>query len=237
MDTDSPNITAAALRLADMYAPEELHPELKAYLFISAGSIVVLHHPLVMSVPYDKMHNRRLNKYYAYKKEEIARAQAEGNWLSYVFLHERPYRFNALRSVEDKFTDGKEYWRVVGSVWTDSENIYQQFAAWKRLWASSLAGRDALMDEEEREVLAAMPEVLTVYRGFKIKKSERGLSWTTDRDKAVWFARWLRYPHQSSFVAQANVTKKDVLAYFDGRNEKEVVVLPTSLKNLLSERV
>lgn len=227
---------AAALRLADMYAPEELHPELKARVFANT-SFDVLQHPLVFSVPYNEISNKMLNKNLAYKKQAVAEAQAEGNWHRYVFLHERPFRFDALQSVQDKFTDGKEYWRVVGSVWTDSENIYQQFAAWKRLWASSLAGRDALMDEEEREVLAAMPEVLTVYRGFKIKKSERGLSWTTDRDKAVWFARRLRYPHQSSFVAQANVAKKDVLAYFDGRNEKEVVVLPTSLKNLLSERV
>jgi hypothetical protein len=220
----------------DIYAPEELHPELKKRVFASK-SFDVLQHPLVFSVPYNEFTNKILNKSLAYKKQAVAEAQEQGDWHRYVFLHERPFRFDALRSVEDKFTDDKEYWRVVGSVWTDSENIYQHFAVWKRLWASSFNGRDVLMDEEEKEVLEAMPQVLTVYRGFKIKKSERGLSWTTDRDTAVWFARRFRASHQSSFVAQANVAKKDVLAYFDGRNEKEVVVLPTSLKNLLSERV
>jgi hypothetical protein len=223
-------------RLADMFAPEDLHPELQARMF-NNGSFDIIQHPLVFSVPHSPISNKQLNKRFALKKEEIVEAQKAGDWRRYVFMHERPFRFNALQAVQDKFINGEDYWRVVGNVWTDSENIYQHFAAWKRLWGSDLAGRQAMMDEDELEELAAMPEILTVYRGFELKSAQRGLSWTTNRDKAVWFAKRLREPRQKSLVAQATVQKKDVLAYFNGRNENEVVVLPRSLQNLFSARV
>ncbi len=52
------------------------------------------------------------------------------------------------------------------------------------------------------------------------------MSWTLDRNKAVWFAQ--RYSVLTELgapkLAEATVRKRDILAYFNGRKEKEVVV-------------
>jgi hypothetical protein len=53
----------------------------------------------------------------------------------------------------------------------------------------AVRGREHLMDAEER---AALPDVVTILRGFTHAEGARGLSWTLDRERAEWFARRFR---------------------------------------------
>jgi hypothetical protein len=123
-------------------------------------------------------------------------------------------------------------------VWTDSDNIWQEITNWKRLWASGRPGRDVVMDEDEREALAAMPDEITVYRGTTNKKGIRGLSWTLDRDQAVWFARrYTQIKNGNGVLTTGTVQKKDVMAYFTGRNEQEIVALPTKIVGYSSKPI
>jgi hypothetical protein len=48
------------------------------------------------------------------------------------------------------------------------------------------------------------------------------LSWTTDKEKAEWFARRFAIATQPLLV-RGTVAKKDVMAVFLGREESEVV--------------
>ncbi len=83
----------------------------------------------------------------------------------------------------------------------------------------------------DQDDVTAPTEVLTVYRGVQGYGSPRGLSWTTDLDKAVWFAR--RWPYLPlGTVWAAEVPPKHVLGMFHGREEAEVVVNPRGLRNL-----
>ena len=54
----------------------------------------------------------------------------------------------------------------------------------------------------------------------------KGWSWTTDPDKAEWFARRFAVRGKECFVAEGTVSKQYVIAYFTGRNESEIVVDP-----------
>lgn len=218
--------------MAHFGSQEDLHPELQAH-YRDDTMMPMVHHPLVVSVAMPTM-NKNLNQMFAQKQEQIKEAIAEGNWSRYIFLHERPYRFQALfdaigRGLTEK---PKDYWRMVGQVWTDSENIHQHLREWIKVWSMPVPNRELVMDEEERSALAAMPEQITVYRGVMAKRFQQGLSWTLDKDRAQWFANRFAHDGRKPHVYEGVVAKSDVLAHFLGRNEDEIVVLPRNVKNI-----
>ena len=172
------------------------------------------------------------NSRYHFMREETEQALAAGKWGRYIAMHERPYRLNALMQVLDRLSD-QEYWEMVGGFWVDSENIHQNSKDWRTLWSSTRPGRESVMDDEERAALASLPDMVPIYRGFQHAKSTRGMAWTLDRDKAIWFAR--RYASVRTpppRVASAMVARGKILAHFTGRNEKEIVVMPRDLKQV-----
>ena len=71
--------------------------------------------------------------------------------------------------------------------------------------------------------------VLTVYRGC-LPTSWRSLSWTTDFDRAKWFAG--RFKNPFTVVYKAQIPPKHILAMFYDRQENEVVVNPWRLRSV-----
>jgi hypothetical protein len=208
------------MRLAT--SDEPLHPDLLPWLEdLDIGP--TLRHPLVYDyLPRPGLVNRR----YELKKEALAEALEEGKWHSYVFLHERPYRAQALWDLDTKVADrlsDHDYWELAGSVWVDSENIHQNIDIWEELFDSDRSCQRELMSDEEWEKLRALPEWITAYRGCIADLNEDGLSFTLDRGQAAWFARRFVDSHGGvPRVLVATVMKSNVIAYFS--NESEIVV-------------
>jgi hypothetical protein len=67
---------------------------------------------------------------------------------------------------------------------------------------------------------------LLIHRGTTWGR-RRGMAWTTDRERAEWFATRLHRP--GGLVFTVTVDSDAVLAMIDGRNEHEVVVDPSRL--------
>lgn len=67
-------------------------------------------------------------------------------------------------------------------------------------------------------------EAITVYRGADRDSDGWGLSWTTDLERAKWFAYRLGKKNRAVFTALA--PPESVLAHFTGRNEDEYVIDP-----------
>lgn len=229
------DVPPAFQKLQDIWGKkEDLHPDLVPHLTTGAVG-PMLHHPLVINVMHHDMQNAVTNQSYLHKKAAVAKAAKEGDWSRYIFMHERPYRFDALVRAASKglAQDPKQYWDLVGSVWTDSENIHQSLPAWKKLWTAPMPGREECMNEKEHAALAALPETMTVYRGVGHARFKLGLSWTLDKERAEWFAnRFAGANGRRAHVYAGEVAKKDVLAHFLGRNENEVVIDPRCVKNL-----
>jgi hypothetical protein len=165
------------------------------------------------------------NRIVEWKREQVATALKRGQWHKAVWLHERAHRCNALVHVEHlagKRMTNLEYWTLVEAVWIDSENIGQNRDQWDALWTSKRTRREMVMTPEEREALAAMPDPIPVYRGCIAERNPDGLSWTLDFDRARWFAQRFEW-HGTPTVLAGDVAKADVLAYFTGRNEQEIV--------------
>jgi hypothetical protein len=78
---------------------------------------------------------------------------------------------------------------------------------------------------------------MTIYRGVDVKAGVCGLSGTLDQDKARWFAMRWATPGRVTYLASGEVEKPHVLAYFTGREEDEVVVIPDRVLNMRIERI
>jgi hypothetical protein len=202
-----------------MNKKEELCEELQQY-YRDGDKFNTVRHPLIFSVPHSNQMNALLNAQLIEKKKAVDIALEEKDYNSYIFLHEKPYRFNAFVDIMDNLTDA-EYWEILGKVWENSENIWQN----KKGWIKLLTNREnslLMMDEDELKVYNSLPNIVTVYRGYIPNKNKNGLSYSLDKDKAVWFSE--RFGTNGA-VFTKQVIKSDIIAYKDGRGEKEVIVL------------
>ncbi len=68
----------------------------------------------------------------------------------------------------------------------------------------------------------------TVYRGASAPDHD-GMSWTLNRDKAMWFARRL---DGTGFLMETTIEPFQVLGYTDERQEQEVILWPEASANL-----
>ena len=83
------------------------------------------------------------------------------------------------------------------------------------------------MGTKDKRILKALckEEVITLYRGHDGSKGDpKGFSWTTDYAKAEWFAR--RFKSDKYKIESKQVPTSKIIAYLDGRNEKEVIWIP-----------
>lgn len=89
---------------------------------------------------------------------------------------------------------------------------------------------ELLMEKDEFEEYEKLPNDLTVYRGCNSIEAEIddfGISWTTERKVAEFFA--FRFKDYNGRVFGMDIDKRDILAFFNGRNEYEVIVNPYDL--------
>lgn len=201
---------------------EELDPALALYVDnLSPLGYPCLRHPLVYAVPYFDVQNALYNEQYRTKRMALERAREKKDWTLFVFLHECPWRLQAFLEIATELTDSF-YWDLLSSLWSDSENIWQNRRYWSMLLRSRRPEQEQFMVPSDREFFSALPEKFLVFRGHQ-KKNRRGLSWTLSLATAQFFET--RY-WQSGGILSTLVAKDDVIGFIGGRNEWEIVLRP-----------
>lgn len=66
-----------------------------------------------------------------------------------------------------------------------------------------------------------LPDTFVVYRGLQENAQEDGLSWTLSKNVAEWFAS--RFENHGEIIKKM-VHKTEVIAYFNDRDEEEIVL-------------
>ena len=195
--------------------------------FLNQGkSFYTLQHPMVYGVPYSESMNNHYNKRYELMKVEIAKALEAGEFSSFVFMYERPYRLNAfVELIKSRVIKDADYWEILGSIWIDSENIWQNLEVWRHLLSSKRSHKRMFMEAEDREALKKLPNQLTVYRGCTRGQNESGMSWTLDKKRAKWFSSRFLRRDEKAVVLEKTINKNKVFAYLTGRNEEEIIIL------------
>lgn len=223
-------------QLMDTFKPwDQLHPELAKWI-VNEGSFTSLKHPLVYDVVYSPgIRDGHLNEIFQWKTERLKEYTQSKEWRKYVFTHERAWRLHAFMAICDLIEDDCEYWGLVGGIWTDSENIWQNYTEWEDVLSSERGCRESMMDEGEQIALNLKPEEFTIYRGYNLYDGGQppfGFSWTLDKERAVWFANRFASHRGAAWVAKATVRKENVIAHFTGRGEEEIVVMPENVEIL-----
>lgn len=235
----------------DAFAPEDLDPELAAYLAPSRMGGTGIYHPLVHDPFYFPQVNKRYNAAIRHKRVALERAEEEHDWHSYVFLHERPYRHDAFRQIVESYAlDDAEYWDLLHAVWVDTENPWQWHEDVRLFFTGRLVAeddaedwdevyddfgarpgcREHFMDETDKRAFDVLDDEILVYRGYSRDGTPDGWSWTTDHLIGLWFARRFTYDNVTQqHLIVGKVRKDDVIAYSQGRGESEVIVDPAKV--------
>ncbi len=147
-------------------------------------------------------------------------------------LINRPYRLAFLERVE-QFLSNKDYSIFLANAFVSTEHPDQDPNMTKKKLVEMFkkADKSSLMRKEDYEKFCQLAEVVTIYRGVtsKNERNVKAMSWTLDYDVAEWFAK---RNGEMGKVYSAKIYKKDIFAYFNLREEAEVVVDPTGLKNI-----
>lgn len=216
---------------------EALHADLFPYAEEAGDrgqAVWFLRSPLVYMVP---IHDPALaNEQYRLKLAALTRAANEADWHTWLFLHQRPYRVDALLQLMDEHQDlpPERFAQLAADVWTDSENIFENLEEWFYVFSvlNEPHVRRAMMAEEDQVTFDALPQRIAIYRGGLRGLNDEGLSWTLDNAIARFFARrsWLAHQHHQPVILRGTVLKDEVIAFFDAahRREREIVVPDTA---------
>ena len=140
------------------------------------------------------------------------------------FLHMiRPPYLPAFFKYTAKFLSKEDFSHFLGSMWTLVEypNADPTVSPAEFVRFFEQSDREKLMDEDDYKKFLNLPEVMTVYRGVKPKGEVHALSWTLSKKKAEWFANRFK---SDGTVYRAKIPREHILAYFNCRNEQEVVL-------------
>lgn len=154
-----------------------------------------------------------------YMKTEIEKINNPYQIISMIRKEYRLFYFNIIKECLSE----KDYNELLKMAWSNAENIVNDpnisLPEIIRLFENS--NREYLMSEEENNTFNQLPEYIKIYRGVKQKyRNNKGMSWTLDRKKAEWFAN--RFDN-NGYLISGTINKKDVLGYFNCRNENEII--------------
>lgn len=169
------------------------------------------------------------NKWQEFMERQITNAT---NAYQIYMMVNKPYGLTFL-SLSEHHMSQEDFSQILGVAWIRSENpnLDKNFAKRNLVAMFKKADKSFLMDSEERDQLEELDDVVTVYRGVTSynAKNIKALSWTTDYQTADWFAH--RFDEDGT-VYEAQISKEHILAFFNGRNESEVIVDPKYLMDI-----
>ena len=129
-------------------------------------------------------------------------------------------RLEAL--IQLSFKMDRDDWLVaLGQNWSCCDNVWRFRTVLQRLLPPT-GPVSGLMTAQEQEAYAALPAILTVYRGCGARNM-LGASWSLDKGIAARFPFMNRYRTPHPRLVTATVPKRDVLAVKLDREETEII--------------
>lgn len=148
----------------------------------------------------------------------------KSNLLNLYMIIREPYKLTFLRHSME-YLSLKDYSMLLADAWVVTENPNQDVNCPIPFLIKMFkkADKSVLMTEVDYEIYNNLPQSIRVYRGVAVGRNPKGISWTNDIEKAKWFANRFNKENEVGYVQTTVVDKSQVLAYFDTRNEKELV--------------
>lgn len=167
-----------------------------------------------------------IEKYHLWQEEFAEDIRQRKNAYSIACMIKTYYKPAFLESIKEYLSE-KDFARILADYW--AAYGIMDAPKTKFLYWFQEADKSYLMSKREQKKFNALPEKVTIYRGVNNPEYKYGFSWTLDKRMAYWFAN--RYESKECYVYECIVDKKDLICYFEIRNEKEVLIDPLVLKN------
>lgn len=226
-DLDSVKMVARALLNTDIHQTE-LSPIVVQHPFTSSGfnMVMINGEPKCVDITAD---NEALDEWRKMVSEQIRSAK---NAFEIYMMTNKPYGMTFLKYASHHLSK-KDFSEILADAWIRSENPNNDPNLTQHELLSMFQSAESkhLMSQAEMNTLDALDATITVYRGITSynAKNVKALSWTLDRNVAEWFAT--RFDEDGT-VYQAQIAKSHIYAYFNGRNESEVIVDPKYLMDI-----
>ena len=144
----------------------------------------------------------------------------------------KPYALTFLKFAQPSLSR-EDMSQILACAWTRSETAHQDVHVTvnQLLRMFKQADPTCLMEQDEYIQFKMLDDPVTVYRGVTSRnaKNVKALSWTLNRETAEWFAH--RFGENGT-VYEAQIPKSHIYAFFNGRNESEVIVDPKYLTDI-----
>jgi hypothetical protein len=200
---------------------EPLRDELREYVEVCNG-MRFLRHPLCNVGIRDLNKCARIHESYdqrVAKYDEYFDAHEYEGCLSCIDIYFQPEWLEK----DAEFLPDAMYWSLLRSVYQNQRNTLLDRDRFERLFRSHRPGRELLMSEKERGILARLPERLCVFRGYSGEEMYGdGVAWTLDERQARWYANSMR-ADDDPMLASGMIFRDRVWAYLDGGD----VLLPS----------
>jgi len=146
--------------------------------------------------------------------------------LTRVYMFWRaPYKLTFMKYCGEYLSD-KDYAEYLADAWVTEENPNMDANVTRKeaLAMFRSCKKHHLMTKEDLEVWKNIPETITLYRGVCKGHIALGLSWTDDREKAEWFRNRFNTDGVEGKLLSVKANRKDIIAYFNTRSEKEMLL-------------
>lgn len=141
------------------------------------------------------------------------------------------YRLFIFNEIKDLLND-KEYVLALKYAYTKTSGINtneSKLSTDEVLYLFKNANLKELIGVDYKRYIK-LPDIVNIYRGTSCKANYNAISWTIDRNRAIWFYK--KYKSKGT-VYKAKIKKQDIICYLDKSAclEKEVIV---NYKNIFS---
>jgi hypothetical protein len=172
-----------------------------------------------------------------FKQVQLDEAIKQQNWDKVFMLIEKPFRLNWLEENVNLFQNERAYYSFLKDAYMMTEFPMNGFYNYRDLLDLFYAKDDPklMMDVYENTMLQKLSNEIEIWRGIKvddeIDMENIGLSFTLDKEKAIWFAeRFAKEGFDKSILIKAVIKKKHIIAIFLDRFEDEIIVNPEDIK-------
>jgi hypothetical protein len=159
------------------------------------------------------------DQYAEYKRWTSALLRVTG-WSDFM-------RLGAFDAIRKHVRHDQVYYALLGFVWPMVERPHLEAHLNHRAFYPRKRKRhfEFLMEPDDLAVLAALPDLVAVYRGVS-GGPYPGWSWTLSQTQAAWFARRWSSITGPAYLLTGRVARQRIIAYDNGRGEAEIIVDP-----------
>ena len=218
---------AHSLLMTDIH-PTEFSPAIVKHPFTDSGIVALNNNGEIKLVDITK-NAEHLNLWRSFLCNQIDNAKTA---IQIYMMITKPYGLTFLKFA-NPYLSKEDSSSILADAWLRSENpnLDVNLSKSKLLAMFKSAEPTVLMNEDEYEMFKALDDSVTVFRGVTSYNANnvKALSWTLNQETAEWFAH--RFDEDGT-VYEAQIDKEHIYAFFNGRNESEVIVDPKHLKDI-----